>query len=491
MIKVCLALLLAMPAAAEQKQKLVVCDDVRDPLTLDPHKQFSEKNHTIVQQIYEGLVRFGPNGEIQPTLAVSWKRMDPLRMRFKLRPGVRFHNGEPFDAEAVRFSLQRYQDPATGFPGLGFIQSLETVKIIDPLTIDIVTRIPDGLLLNRLAWHMLVVPPSYVQGGPPELLSERPVGTGPFRFQRWDRGTSIVLEANPDYWEHDVPKLKSLVFRFLPEEQQSSALFNGEVDLLTNLPGTRTLAVKQHPQLQLIKKPIYYTTGACLRTTDGPLADKRVRKALNYALNKSDLVRYDVLGNGEPLGALTFPGEFGHNPSIKPYAYDPAKARRLLKEAGYASGFTLKTFLKVNAERTGRIIASQLKKLGVILDITLVPDALLVEYLGREKWDMIIGDVPDPMLHPFFIQGIFIYSKSPFALTRDKAYDELLEKMSQTLDPNTQEKLCHALDKYVHDEALSLFTYQRIGTYALRRGIRFVPYVSGMPYFFNVTWETL
>ncbi|MCX5792460.1 MAG: ABC transporter substrate-binding protein, partial [Elusimicrobia bacterium] len=122
---------------------LTVCDDVSDPMTLDPQKQFSEKNHTICQQIFDGLLRFDPDGKIEPALAVSWERIDDTRMRFKLREGVFFHNGEPFDSEAVKFSIERYLDPRTGFPALGFIDSIARVEIVDKYTADIVTKNPD------------------------------------------------------------------------------------------------------------------------------------------------------------------------------------------------------------------------------------------------------------------------------------------------------------------------------------------------------------
>ncbi|MBI4248851.1 MAG: ABC transporter substrate-binding protein [Elusimicrobia bacterium] len=486
-----LAVLLWVPADVVARETLVVCDDVRDPLTLDPQKEFTEKNHTIVQQIYEGLVRFDPNGKIEPVLALSWQRKDPLRMRFNLRRDVLFHDGEPFDAESVKFSIERYLNPETGFPALGFINSLDKVEVLDPYTVDILTKLPDGLLLNRLAGFILMVPPGYIGRQGAAALNNHPVGTGAFRFDRWESGKFISLSANEAHWNFSksTGKIKNLIFKFIPEDKQISSLLKGEVDLLTSVPGTKTVFLRKNPSTRLLKKPALYTIGACLRTTGGPLADRRVRKALNYALNKADLIRYDVLGNGIPLASLTFPQEEGHNPNLKPYAYDPKYARQLLAEAGYRDGLTLKTFLKVNAERTGNIIAAQLKRVGILLDITLVPDALLMEYLKKEKWDMIIGDVPNPMMHPFFIQAIFIYSKSPFALAQDAEYDRMLETLVQTMDPAKQKSLSRKIDRYVHEEALSLFTYQRIRTYGIRRGIHFEPYLSGMPYFLNVYWD--
>jgi peptide/nickel transport system substrate-binding protein len=482
-------LLLAALAFASPGRKVVVCDDVRDPLTLDPQREFSEKNHTILQQIYEPLVRFDSDGRIEPALAVTWERKDPLRMRFHLREGVRFHNGEPFDAEAVRFSLSRYLDPKTGFPGGGFLTSIDKAEVIDAGTVDIVTKFPDGLLLNRLAALVLIFPPGYVKEKGETALASEPVGTGPFRFVRWIKGDRIMLEANPDYWRKGFPRISALEFKFAPLRDQVDLLLSGQVDLVTDVPGTQTLRLSRSGQVQIEKRPTFATVAATVNTSTGPLADVRVRRALNLATDKGELIRYDLLGNGEPLAGVTFPAEFGHNDSLKPYPFDPERARRELEQSGWPHGFHLKTFLKSNAERTGRIIAAQLKRVGVTLDVTMVPDALLVETMRREPWDLAIADVPDPMQHSYFIQAILFYSKSPFSLTRDPEYDSRLERMIGTLDEKRQREACEGLDAYIFDNALGLFTYQKIRTYGMTKGLTFTPYRSGMPYFFDLAFK--
>ena len=174
-----------------RKDTLVICDDVQEPATLDPQKEFSEKNHTIIQQIYEGLVRFDSEGMIIPVLATSWQQLDPTHMQFKLRKNVRFHNGEIFDAQSVKSSLERYLAPDINFPGLGFINSIKKIEILDQFTVDIVTHYPDGLLLHRLASFVVMVPPSYATLDAGKSLSTHPIGTGPFRFISWKRTEEI------------------------------------------------------------------------------------------------------------------------------------------------------------------------------------------------------------------------------------------------------------------------------------------------------------
>lgn len=479
------ALLAALSLAqAAAPRTLVVCDDVEDPMTLDPHREFSEKNHTLVQQIFEGLVRFGPEGSIEPVLATEWRRLDELRVEFKLRRGVVFHNGEPFTAASVRFSVERYLDPATGFPARGYIDSLDKVEVVDEHTVTVVTRYPDGLLLNRLAGFILIVPERHYRESAAEALRERPVGSGAFEFGSWEKGRRVVLKANRRYWDPRYPRVDELVFRFIPNEGQVDALLRGEIDVLMSLPGTRTLEVQRNPGTVVQKKLALYTMAGNFNLDRPPLSDRRVREAINLAVDRKDLIRYDILGNGIPLATLGLPDEFGTDSSLKPYPHDPRRARRLLAEAGYPAGFELQVLLKVNAERAGRILARQLGRVGIRMNFTPVTDAQLFERLKeRGRWDMAIYSCPDPMHHAFFIRSIFVAGSSPFALASDPGIDERLGRLVRTLDLGEQRKVSEELDRYIHAEFLALPTYQRLGVYGVRRGVDFTPYKSGMPYF--------
>lgn len=473
---------LCAPAAARE---LMVADDVTDPMTLDPHRQFSEKNHTICQQIFDGLIRFDPDGKIEPALAVSWQRIDATRMRFKLREGVEFHNGEPFDSAAVRFSIERYLDPVTGFPARAFIDSIDRVETPDRYTADIVTKYPDGILLNRLAGFILIAPPKYIAEKGGNYFASHPVGTGAFVFRSWEKGRRINLSANRKYWLSGYPRLDGLVFKFIPQAGQLAALFSGDVDLITNLPGSQTLKVMTHPGTTVLKKASFYTVIASIDRSTGPLSNLYVRQALNHALDKSALVRYDLLGNGWPIASISMPGEFGHNGGLAPYAFDLKKARELLLKAGYPKGFELKVLVKANTERTARIIATDLKRIGVVLNATLVSDADLVREFASGKYEMAIGDIPDPMCHSYFIQTLILHSGSPYALSSDPEFDEMLDEMASTTDNESLRKKAEVLDRYIYENAYSLFTYQKIALYGLSANVNFIPYLSRMPYYYK------
>jgi peptide/nickel transport system substrate-binding protein len=469
---------------------LTICDDVADPATLDPHRQYTEKNRAIVQQVFEELFRIGPDGKFDPVLAESWKRIDPLTVRFLLRPNVTFHNGEPFDSAAVMFSLKRCLDPKTGFPGLPFITSIASATVVDPLTIDIHTYYPDGLLLHRLGISLFVVPPRYVTENGEHSLEESPIGTGPFQFSKWEKGKFLRLAKNNKYWNRNFPKVAGLEYKFLVPERQLEEFFKGKVDFFTEMPGTMTLNAKENTLTDLIKVDSLYTVVGHFNTRRGPLSNVLVRRALNLAINRSELIRYDLLGNGRIIASLTMPGEIGHNDTLVPYEFDVAKSLELMREAGYKNGFELKASARAQGIRTAKIIAKQLERIGVKLTIVAVSsDAEIITSLAEGKFDIGVAALPDPMAHSYFIQSLVLYSKSPFSMHSDQAYDDKLEEMVGELDLNRQDLLGQRLDKYIYDEALCLFTYQRIRTYGVSRRLKFQPSITGSNYFYSAEFK--
>jgi len=478
-----LGLLLNICCGLRAQQPLVVCDDVTDPPTLNPLQVFSDKGHSIIQQIFDGLVQFDPDGRIEPALAISWKQINPLTMRFYLRTDVRFHNGEPFNAEAVRFTLGRLLDPAVQYPGYGLINTIDYAVVIDTWTVDIVTHMPDSLLLRRLAGYVFIIPP---KASLQSDFGSHPIGTGPYRFESWTKGEYISLSRNLDHWLKRADAPVGLEFRFIPTERQLDLLLNGKLDILTDLPGTATLKVTVNPKTQVVKKATFYTMLATFNISRGPLKILQVRQAMNYAINKDELIRYDLLGNGLIIASLSMPGEVGHDPMLRPYAYDPQKARSLLKETGLPLPIRLKVLTKAQGERTARIIAKQLQAVGIEWEIYgVTTDANVIRDLASRDIDLSLASVPDVMGHIAFLQSIGLYSRSPFSLQKNSDYDRRLEGVIMELDPGKHEKAAQELDRYVYDQALSLFTYQRIRTYGVSRRIKFIPNVTGRLYLYQ------
>ena len=476
----------AVPSRAETV--LRVCDDVKEPLSLNPYQVFTEKEFTLMKQVMEGLVRVDSNGKIAPCLAESWERVDPLRMRFHLRKGVKFHDGEPFDSRSVKFSLEKYVAPETKFPGVGFLGTIAGVNVVDDLTVDVLTKMPDGLLLNRLAVFSILVPSRYYSKVGDDGFARHPVGTGPFQFEKWEKDDCIILIANKDYWMAGFPKVDRLVFYFRPFEEQYRMLLNGKIDLMTEFPGNRTIQAMENKGTNIIKRNSFWTVGAMFNIDRPPLSSLRVRKALNMALNKEDLIKEEDMNNGRPIATFTMKGEEGHNPDLIPYEFNPEKARRLLKEAGVKTPIVLKAHVREQGSQVAKDIAAQLKNtLDITLDFHVFPDADVIRALHSEEWDIGIAGLPDPMCSSYFISSIFLYSKSPFSITHSAVFDQKLEAMMTTLDDKERARLGRELDAYVYDQALGLFTFQRIKTYGANERLKFIPSITGVQYFYNAS----
>jgi peptide/nickel transport system substrate-binding protein len=326
---VCIAFGLFIFAGPAMSQELTIALG-SEPTTLDPQIREDGGERAVNDNIYETLMSRSPDGRLVPGLAASEpKLVDPKTWEVKLRPGIKFHNGEPFNAEAVVFSVKRIIDPNFKSEQISFFSTVKDAKRVDDLTAHIITDGPDPILPARLYW-MKMVPPVYSKDA---KFAEAPVGTGPYRFVKWNRGQSIMLEASPEYWGTR-PSIQKATYRFVSDPgTRLAGLMAGEFDLVTNLLPEFTRKVPQSIHILGLEHPIII-----LNADSGLTRDARVRKALNHAVDKKALAEglfegYAQIANGQLLS----PSFFGFSKDVGPYPYDPEKAKALLKEAG-ASG---------------------------------------------------------------------------------------------------------------------------------------------------------
>lgn len=325
----CLAGLVSAPAFAQE----ITIALGSEPTTLDPQIREDGGERAVNDNIYETLMARKPDGTLVPGLASSEpKLLDPTTWEVKLRPGVKFHNGEPFNADAVAYSIRRIIDPKFNSEQISFFNTIKGAEKVDDHTVKIFTTGPDPILLSRLYW-MKMVPPAHSKD---PKFAETPVGTGPYRFVKWARGQNIILEANPAYWG-EKPAIKKVTYRFVSDPgTRLAGLKAGEFDVITNLLPEFTREVPQAIHIMGLEFPIII-----LNADGGPTKDVRVRQALNYAVDKKALA--DGLFEGYAQispGQLLSPSFFGFNKNVKAYPYDPEKAKALLKEAG-ATGVTV------------------------------------------------------------------------------------------------------------------------------------------------------
>ncbi len=318
-----------------------------EPRALDPHVVTSLNDFRILVNVFEGLVRFADGSlEVEPALAASWEVLDEGRLyRFHLRRGVRFHDGTPFDAEAVRFNLERVLDPAHPFHDTGpfplsfFFEAIREVRVVDAHTVELVLDRPFAPLLANLAYPAgAMVSPAAVRARG-RAFRRHPVGTGPFRFVAWEGRRRVVLERNPDYRE-GAPRLARVIFRPLPDPSvRLTALVAGEVDLLAELSPEAVGALRGRPGFTVYGAEGPHLWFLILNLRHGPFADQRVRLAANLAVDRRALVDYALQGTAR-VAVGPVPRAFGaaHDSTLAPFAHDPERARALLREAGRGEG---------------------------------------------------------------------------------------------------------------------------------------------------------
>lgn len=298
-----------------------------EPTTLDPQLREDGGERAITDNIYETLLQRDAQGVLSPLLAAEMpEQVDATTWEVDLRTGISFTNGEPFDAEAVAFSVNRIIDPEYNSEQASFFASITGAEVVDADTVRILTEGPDPILPARLYW-MKMVPPGAAQT---EDFASAPVGTGPYMLTEWNRGSSIDLVVNPDYWG-DAPQIQEAEFRFIGEfGTRLSSLLSGETDLITNLLPEFVEQVPNAVAVSGLELPIII-----LDVDEGPTADVRVRQALNLAVDKEALAEALFAGYADVAqGQLLAPSFFGFNPEVEGYDYDPERARALLAEAG-------------------------------------------------------------------------------------------------------------------------------------------------------------
>lgn len=468
---------------------LVVCNDVTDPVSLDPHREFDASSDNVVNQIFDGLVRLTPDGKVAPALAESWKRLDDFTVEFQLRRGVRFHNGEPFNAQAVRFSLERQLDPKRPAPNASLLSTIDKVDVAGDWAVRIRTKTKDGVLLNKLPMFVKILPPRYFKEVGEAGFSQHPVGTGPFRFEHWAKGDRIELAANKEYWMLGVPAVDRLVFRFLPLDRQLEALLSGEVDMVTDLSGLNTLKVAKNPHTKIVKAKNFYGISLIFNSQKSPFQDRRLRLAAAYSLDKKALIRYGAKGNAAALNTFTMPGQFGHHSKIAGYPYDPKKARQLLAEAGYSKGIKIKMQVREEIKDFGKIIATQLLQAGIETEPYFVSQERQYQEIVRPNLDPTLppwdGDIlmvhyVDPTAHVYFPYTIMIHSKGPYSIVRDPEFDALFERMTAILDLKEQEEQSWALETMIYEKCLALSPLQLIRPFGLAKRVEYQPQLTGM-----------
>ncbi len=363
-------------AAAAQAQDLRI-SIYADITGLDPHDTSDTLSYSIQSGIFERLFQFDNQMKLVPRLATGYtSNDDATEFVVTLREGITFQDGAPFNAEAVKANLDRLADQSKGLKRNSLFNMVKTVTVLSPTQVKIELNKSFGAFVNTLAHPSAVMhSPEALKKYPDEAqLRVHPVGTGPFKFTEWQQGKDVKLVKNDSYWQKGWPKVDSVTFYPTPEDStRVAALKSSQVDAIYPLPSDLVGTVQSDSKLAIQRDPGIYQFWLAMNNLRPPMNDIRVRQALNYAINRDVWLKVGFAGMGTPATSAMAPGvQFFQAQTTPSYSYDPAKAKALLKEAGYPDGISLKlwTTNRTDYIRSAQFFKQQLEQVGIKITVT-------------------------------------------------------------------------------------------------------------------------
>jgi peptide/nickel transport system substrate-binding protein len=483
---------------ARAQQKPVVVVQSGEAATLDWHMHCDKNAHEPDRQIFDTLLRRNLKTlQLEGNLAESWRLLNDTTWQFKLRRGVTFHNGEPFDASAVKFSVERMLNPQQAAPGRTSIATIDRVEIVDPLTVNVITKTPFPLLPVRMSpghcGTVGIVPPKYVAQVGDAGFAVKPVGTGPYKLVEWVKDDRLVLEANKDY-HRGAPAIDRLVFRPVPElTTRVAALLSGQADLVSDVPPDQVGKVKASGVARIEVS----TLGGfiiMMKITNylmpGPWQDVRVRKAINHAIDMDTIIKTVLEGYGQVLGVPLEKEAFGFNPNIKWYGYDPERAKALLREAGHPNGFEMTLHVPnrryMNDIEVVQAMAQMLAKVGIKAKVEVGEQSVYTTKWRRRE------------LLPVYMTawggaGIFdgdllvnsLHSKSALAIHKNEALDKILEDAQGSNDPEKRKALYWKAQEMIYEDAPIIKAYQQAHIFGISNRLDWTPWIDNMLFLYD------
>jgi peptide/nickel transport system substrate-binding protein len=458
LVSICLAWL-AAPAAAKAPDTLTVLQEA-EPVGLDLMQSSIQTTMSACYNIHDTLFHPQEDATVKPALAEKWEQIDDTTWKITLRKDAVFHNGEPINAAAVKFSFDRSNQEELKNPHKGKLSAFTALDVIDDYTFTIKTAQPYAPGLYMLGYYLPIVPPKYIQEVGDSKYNTDPIGSGPYRLKKWVRGEEIVLEAFDKYYGPK-PAYKSVIFKANPEEaSRLAALQTGEVDVVSGIPINQRKRIIESGKAYLTPQ-MGTMPYLGLNTYDPPFNDLRVRLAVNHAIDR--LLINKALFDGQAIicnGPIS-PRTFGASPNLKPYPYDPEKARTLLKEAGHADGLAVRlaypTYMSQIQEQA-EAIAANMTKAGFKVTLEPFERAVMWErYKGKQHqmfiyfWD----DAPEPdrYVYPLF------HSKSRDYYYKNPAVDDLLDSARAIMDRGERAKAYAQIDEMLYKDAPWVYLY--------------------------------
>jgi peptide/nickel transport system substrate-binding protein len=476
-----------------------------DVTSIDPHFHNLTPNNNIGQHAFESLVAKDAAGKLKPALAESWRPVDEVTWEFRLRKGVKFHDGSDFTAADVVFSLDRVPNvPNSPSPFTTYTKQVTEKIVVDPYTIRLKSTAPYPQMPNDMSTVLIVSAKAAARATSEDFnTGKATVGTGPFKFVRWLRGDRIELTRNDAYWGPK-PAWDRVTFRIITSDPtRVAALLAGEVQAIENVPTPDLAKLRANKSLNVYRtvsvrlmylhldtardKSPFVTDKAGQPLEKNPLRDLRVRRAMSKAINRQALVERVMEGAAVATGQLMPEGFFGHAPGIKLEAYDPDGAKKLLAEAGYPDGFGLTLHAPnnryVNDEQVAQAIAQMLARIGIQTRVDAMPSAVFFSRGSKLEFSfLLVGWGADTMEASSPLKALlatFDTAKGMGAANRGRysnpKMDAVLEQALATVADARREKLLQQATELGVGDLGIIPLYHQHNLWATRKGVSYEP----------------
>jgi peptide/nickel transport system substrate-binding protein len=475
------------------------------PTSLDPHFYNASPNISLTMHLFDRLVEQDAQARIQPALAESWRATSDTTWEFKLRPGVKWHDGRDFTADDVVFTISRAPNVPNSPGGFGgFVRAITRTEVVDPLTIRFHTASPHPLLPTELA-SIQIISRHVGEGASTEDYNSgrAAIGTGPYRIGSYRPGDRTEFTRSPDYWRGQEPWAR-VSYRFIANDAARTAgILAGDLDVIDQVPSSDIARLRQNQRISISEiqglRLIYLMTD--FSRTDGPpvhvsdhegrplprnpMLDSRVRRALSIAIDREALSERVMEGTARPTGQWLPPGSFSYNPAVAAPRPDPEGARRMLAEAGFPQGFRLTLHTPndryPNDSRTAQAVAQMWTRVGVRTQVESLPWAAYAARTARQEhnarlvgWGSVTGEASYMLVNIF---GTFDREKRTGASNNSRysnpELDALTARATATLDDAEREKLLQEAVAMVDRETAMIPLFQLVNFWATRRGITY------------------
>jgi peptide/nickel transport system substrate-binding protein len=463
--------------------------------SMDPYFINNDDTNSVLGNIFDSLIMFDKDLKPIPDLAVSWSNPSPKIWVFKLRKGVKFHNGSEFNADDVIYSFDRVQNwPKSAFKSK--VNMIAKVEKIDDYTVKFTTTKPYPIFLRQLT-YVYILDKQSLAGKDDAWIGLHPIGTGPYKLTSWAKGSSVKITANDSYWLGKAT-YDTVVFKPLTNSAtRVAAILSGAVDIINQVPVVDVFKIQRNDRLQFFKVPSLKTvyihmdqhraSSPYIKTSSGknPLLDKNVRQALSLAINREAITKHIMKDFAITANQINSSAVYGYDDSLKAYEYNPKKAKELLAKAGYPNGFEIRldSLNRGDYPKIAQAVASSLARVGIKVKVNVMPGSSFFGTMGKREtsfvligWSSGSGDASsflDSIVHS--VDSAKGYGKYNWGNFSNKKADELIEASSKTMDTQKRLQELKEVTKITQKEVGYLPLLYTVNLYAANKKVKFEP----------------